>query len=156
MTNKSKRVSVPRVIDGGAYVVTLIPRVGYGVVANDNPVDRISRSYLVPVNHDGVTERCSCPHQFHRGGVCKHMKEVQRVMVEAALHYLATVGKKYATALGPDHPAVETLRRVYARLRKTGYQANLPPRTVCRFAMRSVANQLSPDDRRTLGHKEAK
>jgi hypothetical protein len=64
MTTKKDIKGVPYAITPNEW--------GFRVTANGNPTDRFYRSYQVYVA-GGRAVRCSCPHQVHRGGECKHM-----------------------------------------------------------------------------------
>lgn len=53
---------------------------GWEVAATSSPTDRFHRSYQVVVGGDGEPKSCSCPHQRHRGGLCKHMEAVTQLL----------------------------------------------------------------------------
>lgn len=52
---------------------------GWAVVSMDNAISRVSRAYQVYCDESGNPTKCSCPDNFYRGGVCKHMKAVSEI-----------------------------------------------------------------------------
>lgn len=65
-------------LKGAPYVFTKNDQ-GWGVVAASSPTDRFHRSYQVTCDENGNPVKCSCPDNFYRGGVCKHMQGVQQI-----------------------------------------------------------------------------
>ena len=68
------------VINGEPYTITS-NGFGWKVTNTTSRINNIGRSYQVfPSKATGKPERCSCPHQTHKGAYCKHMTEVARLL----------------------------------------------------------------------------
>ena len=62
-------------IKGEEYTITRT-ETGWTVTKTEHRIDRITHSHQVVAASNGCPASCTCPDQFHRGGVCKHMNAV--------------------------------------------------------------------------------
>ncbi len=75
-------MTLHRVLNGVPYCFTP-NKWGWGICANQSPIDRVYRSYQVYCGEDGKPLRCSCAaFKFGDGKPCKHTKEVEKILSE--------------------------------------------------------------------------
>lgn len=135
-------------INGEPYRITP-NEFGWAITNTTTRINNIGRSYQVFASKtDGRPESCSCPHQTHKGVICKHMAEIARQLkaekgseaVEVSSHSLEHMGRprlyrfgvmnngtvRYerwegGTMTSSQTLPVEEARKRYAWLLRSGY-----------------------------------
>lgn len=103
----SKPRTVRRDIGGQPYTLVRVDPETWRVTNATTPTNRFARSHIVRTTPLGAPLKCSCPHCFHKGAWCKHLRAVEELYYEDN----PTVGERFLSeSLRAGFRADELLR----------------------------------------------